>query len=271
MFELNEEMLMAYADGELDPQVMAQVKAALDDDPTAQEKVRRYQRSTQLLQQAYDAPMHEELPERLLRAAGVETSREKAPDDADDKVVSIAAWTAQRMGPSLRGAALPLAASLALVIGTAVGYKVHPSPESTPMTAALTGQIDPANQLHQVLETARSGASAVWTQGETEGRAVAQLTFKAEDGRFCRQYQVSFSGPERTQATSGVACRQDDGGWRSEIAVSAPVQSGEGGSDAYVAATGGGDKALDAFLDRVMAEPALGNEEEAQAIGANWQ
>ena len=266
MFELNEEMLMAFADGELDPQVMAQVRAALADNPAARERVRLYRRSTQLSRQAYDAPMQEPVPQRLLDAVDARSDATGAGE-----VVEFAAAKNPGRGWSVQRAALPLAASLALVIGTAVGYRLHPVSTSGGGDG-FTGRIALESPLHRLLETRTSGEPLEWAADEgSRARALAQLTFKSADGHYCRQYRVSVAGPSRAGATAGIACRSPEGGWRQEIVVNVPADSGAPSPGSYVAAGGRGVEALDRFIEPMMVDPALGADEETRAIDLGWR
>ena len=268
MFELNEEMLMAFADGELDPQVMAQVRAALADDPAARERVRLYRRTTQLLRQAYDAPMHEPVPKPLLDAVNPRTNA-----TGSGEVVELATPKTPARGWSVRRMALPLAASLALVIGTAVGYRLQPAPVDTFAGGdGFTGRIALESPLHRLLETKISGEPLEWAADEgSRVRALAQLTFKSADGQYCRQYRVSVAGPSRAGATAGIACRSSESGWRNEIVVNVPADAGAPPGDSYVAAGGRGVEALDRFIEPIMADPALGADEETRAIDLGWR
>ncbi len=267
MFELNEEMLMAYADGELDPQVSAQVRAALADDPAARERVRLYRRTTQLLRQAYDAPLHEPVPETLLEGVDPRGDAGEAGE-----VVHLASRKAAD-GWSVRRAALPLAASLALVIGTAVGYRLQPDADSALVTGnSLAGRIALESPLHRVLETKTSGEPLEWaTDDGASARAQAQLTFKSPQGRYCRQYRVSVTGAAQAGATAGIACRSSEGGWHSEIVVSVPADVDAPPRDSFVAAGGRGIEALDRFIEPMMVDPALGAAEESRAIDLGWR
>jgi anti-sigma factor RsiW len=113
----NDEILIAYLDGELDASVRAEVEAWLRNDAEGRELVAGLAESARLLRAAFDPVLHEPVPERLIAAARGETAA---------SVVDMAAErekrTSQRRGgrPWLQWAA---AAGVAgLLIGGGVGF-----------------------------------------------------------------------------------------------------------------------------------------------------
>jgi len=66
MTKLDEEILMAYVDGELDPRRMAEIEAALAEDAEARAMVQMFRDSTALLRGPFDQILRETVPERLL-------------------------------------------------------------------------------------------------------------------------------------------------------------------------------------------------------------
>ena len=109
MTRVDDVMLMAYADGELDAATARQIEAAIADDPALAERARVFRESASLLRGAYADALHEEVPERLLAAV-----RPAAQSGAvQSNVVSLSARR-----PSRQIISWAVAASLAaLVLG----------------------------------------------------------------------------------------------------------------------------------------------------------
>src|SRR5215470_17205004 len=73
MQQRNDELLIAYLDGELGTLERREVEGWLDTDPVAREKLAALTGSTSLVRLAFDEIMHEPIPDRLIAAARGET------------------------------------------------------------------------------------------------------------------------------------------------------------------------------------------------------
>ena len=115
-----EETLMAYVDGELDPEARAQVEAAMRDDPDLSERVAKHRELRAKIQLAYAPELTEAVPERLLAAARqpIRAADSNIVDLKEARAALQAPPRAEARNPSWRFAA-SMAASL--VIGVGVG------------------------------------------------------------------------------------------------------------------------------------------------------
>lgn len=191
---IDESKLMAYADGELGPEERAEIERALAADVTLQARVEAHRQLRQKISDAYDDVLDEPAP-AALRAA-VET----APRPA--QVVDLAARRQARWSVREWGA---MAASLAggLIIGFgAMGAQ-------TPMIAVTADGMSARGALERALETQLASAQT--------GAVRIGLTFRAEDGAYCRTFELT------ERATAGLACRQDDV-WRVAMTAAQPNQ-----------------------------------------------
>jgi surface antigen len=68
----------------------------------------------------------------------------------------------------------------------------------------------------QVLEYADTGRTIAWRNpGNNETYTIAPLqTYRATDGRFCREFTVAARIAGRPEQAYGAACRQPDGSWQ---------------------------------------------------------
>lgn len=202
MSKLDDETLLAYVDGQLDAQRTAEVEAHLARDPEARETVRVFRESAALLQGRFDGPSREPVPERLL-----DTVRDAPTDRARLLQFPDRHWigSAQRIMPPLA-----TAAGLVLAIGLGAAYLgLVPS----------GGEDDPQAAWQQVMETTASGTTVRWDARDTTREITPMITFRATDGRYCREYEQQVIRTDATHASTGIACREADGDWRVQVEI----------------------------------------------------
>jgi len=202
--KFSDEMLMAYADGELDLVTRAEIESAMAADPELARAVERHRALAARLRAGYDGVLAEPVPERL--AALV--ARPAAVPVAD-----LAAKRAER--PGARGRArLPQWAALAasVIVGVVVGVLLtrSPRPPYEDAGGALVAR--------GALDAALSDQLAA-TSGES-GVAIG-ITFRDRDGRFCRTFYMHRNAP-----VAGLACRGTQR-WAIEVLAAAPPLQGE--------------------------------------------
>jgi hypothetical protein len=189
---VDDEKLIAFADGELSGDERAQVEAALAGDAALREKLAAHQRLRAQLSAAFDGALNEPVPQRLLNAG------EKPKADVIDFAARRAAkWSAREWGA--------MAASLAagLVIAFGVGAFRQPP------FAIIDGALVARGELARGLDTRLAA--------ETDGDVRIGLTFRNQEGAYCRTFSLDD--------TAGLACN-NDGAWRVAM-TAAQAQSGE--------------------------------------------
>lgn len=69
---------------------------------------------------------------------------------------------------------------------------------------------------YQALESAPSGHAVPWRDPDSAayGSYTPVRTWRAQDGRYCREYQQVIVIGGREERAYGTACRQPDGSWR---------------------------------------------------------
>ncbi|MCL9999866.1 MAG: hypothetical protein NBV68_10835 [Erythrobacter sp.] len=186
---VTEELLAAYADGELDAAGQAEVEAAIAADPELGGKIKAHRALKATLAGHYAPIAQEAVPPGL--AALLATPAQESGAGAGE-VVSLAAARQKRGLPAafrrwapLAGPAL--AASLILAI-------VQPWQGGTPEGYA-------GGDLAAALDTQLAA-----TQADQTGTRIL-LSFARENGDLCRAWRSTDSG--------GIACR-DDTGWKIE-------------------------------------------------------
>jgi hypothetical protein len=238
----SDEMLMAYADGELDLVARAEIEAAMAEDPEIARAVERHRALAAKLRSAYDGVLEEPVPERLTRLAA-------APGES--RIVELAARRAERT-IALGRWRLPAwsAAAAAVVVGVLVGLLVARGPSSpyAETAAGLIARGELAEGLSSQLAS-RPGTS----------RVRIGTSFRDHEGGYCRTFHY-----ESEAATAGLACRSGDD-WKIEALAAAPAREGE-----LQAAAAMPIAVLRAVDARIAGEP-LDAAAEAAARDAGWR
>lgn len=231
MMRIDEDMLMAFADGELDEIARARVERALAEDEGLRARLETQQRLRARLAAHY-APS-EDVPERF--RAMLETN-----------VVALPPASAPDRRP-LWQALTAIAATL--VLGIAVG-RTLPWGAAGPV-GTENGMMVARGFLADALETQLASAQA---PGDA---ARIGISFTGADGRICRTFESA--------SLAGLACRGDDN-WQ---LVMTAAGSGARRSE-YRQAGSGSALILQAAQDMISGEP-LDAEAERRARDAGWR
>jgi anti-sigma factor RsiW len=181
MMAIDDDMLMAFVDGELDEVNRARVERAVAEDPALKARLAQQQRLRSCLAAHYGPVAEEEVPERF--RALLETN-----------VVAFPA-AAPRPARPLWQTLTAMAATL--VLGLAVGRTLlAPAPAAGPF-AVENGTMMARGDLADALETQLASA-----QPQDAGTRIG-VTFARNDGRPCRTFD--------SQAAAGIACRTGNG------------------------------------------------------------
>jgi hypothetical protein len=193
---ISDEVLMAYADGELDATAREAVESAMREDPQIAERVARHSALRRRVREGYSAVLLEDVPERLLRAAqgAAATGR---------KVVNLQEARAPREHSAPRTRPLRqwrtvAAMAASVIVGVGVGFfiwgrTVPPFARGADGALVARGQL--AQALSNQLAAEQSRASSVQIG----------LSFLAKSGDYCRTFALSGE-----QSPAGVACRHGE-------------------------------------------------------------
>lgn len=182
---LSDEILVAYADGELPEQEAAWVEERLHSDEAAAQRLRGLVEAGELARRAFAPVLSEPIPQRVVETV-LSPTRPAARAGADVVALPKRRTVAWKPWAMAAGLAVCVAGGLALSIGGGNESQVaQPTPE-----------------MQEMLSTQPSYASV-----ETaEGSAMALSTFEARDGRLCREFEVLTE----TSFRQGVACSPPD-------------------------------------------------------------
>jgi len=204
--KFSDEMLMAYADGELDLVVRAEIEAAMARDPKVAEAVERHRALAARVQSAYAGVLEEPVPERL---TGLGARSGAAP------IVELASARAARDVRAMPGGwQLPQWAALAasVVVGLFVGMLLMRGP-ALPYEETATGLVA-RGELDEALTSQLASAA-----GHPDIRV--GMSFLDRSGDYCRTFHM-----HRNASLAGLACRSGEE-WKLEVLATAPVHQGE--------------------------------------------
>jgi hypothetical protein len=267
MIPVADEMLMAYADGELTPPEQQALEQLLRQDPVLRSRLEPFIHTRMRLSTAFDAALREPVPDRLVEAIRRGPPRQPVKLPVQRRVRSALAGVAATMAPN--GFTPALAASWAglIVVGAAAGW-IAGYMASSPVIATSGSDLVAAGVLEQALEGNRSNFVS---ETDSHGRAaVPLLSFRTKHNTVCREYRL-LSG-ESSRDFAGLACRNTDGAWRIAVHVETaklPPPPPQDTQD-YGTAFGPSNPSVDAVVDKMMAREAFGKEDERALLKNGW-
>lgn len=238
---IDDTMLSAYLDGELPPQQMNAVRAALDAEPALAERLAALRSVDALVLRHARALDAIPLPDSVLGMLAEDSAR-TATTHASATVVQ-GPWQRWSRAGSV---GLALAASLVVALGIVLTQPFAPLPSALPGLPSYAAQLD----------TTASGLSVAIGDATLSTR----FTFVDREGRHCRQYQVGNANA----GSENVACR-DATGWMLVASLPAAAQAAP---ELYQPASSSAE--LNALLDAMMTGPALSPDAEATLIESGW-
>jgi anti-sigma factor RsiW len=244
---ITDEMLMAYADGQLAAAEASEVERAIAVDEALATRVALMADTRRVVQQAYGAapPVSADLEARVRSMIAADAAARQ--DKGRSNVVDLAAR--RRVVPFWQ---LPLAAGLALAVGAgSVWLASQPGAERQQMAGLQVGTLADS-AVTEALATLPSGAVVDLGDG---ARMTAIATFRDEADRLCREVEHDRAGA----TVVAVACHEG-GAWDLRFAIASAAADGDG----YVPASS--LETLDAYLVASGAGAPLSAEDEAAAL-----
>ena len=212
---MDDERLVAYADGELDADAARAVEAAIAADPKLAETIAALRTDLAALRAAFQEPLRAEAPQRLTDAVDVAFAKRRASQGGGGR-----AWFRH---PAFGAIA---ASIVAVMVGFAgADYFAERGVEREvarleEMRAADQEMIDAAFAL--ALEEHASGSPARWHNPDSGSTGTVEplRTFKIATGQWCREYiqATLFRGwQERRTTQRAIACREAGGLWKTRL------------------------------------------------------
>ena len=251
MDRLTDEILMAYADGELDRETAERVAEAAAGDREIEARIAAFRQSRGVAREALLEAADEPVPAALEASINAMIrDDEQASEDAPATVVPFSAPGPARPSPALRWG-LALAATLAAVAIGLGGYVA-----GIAQRGSDTGTIEMAAAIEADLAAA---LNQVPTGGERvlpSGTFHAIASFQSAKRGLCREFDLYR--PTQGTTVLAVACARE-GAWETVFAVAMPSAV-----DAYKPASS--VAALEAYLETIEAGSALTAEDEGAAL-----
>ena len=209
--EITADLLMAYADGELDAATAARVEAAVRADADLAARVAAHRALRERLQVAFAADLHEPVPQRLVDAVQC-TAPLRGSRFAGAALGTGRARAARRWWR----APLPLAVAASLVaLGLGIAILMADFGGVRPPRGAGGGLVADAG-LARALSDDLSGPGGA-------GGVDVVLSFLSRTGEYCRVFRFTGRTPR-----SGVACR-GAAQWRVEVLARSRGDQGRDG------------------------------------------
>jgi len=252
--EIDELMLSAWLDEELDATEARRVQAAVDAQPALQQQVGRLLVNERRLREHYSAMVENRPVPAPLRAL-------LAVDDAPSRpwFLRLSDWTVQVLPrPVMATGAL----ALALVVGIQLGHD-DVDELAAPGSSQVMTAIGPDHEWFELLESASAG-ERIALAGSATGRVA--LSYRDVDGHWCRQFEIQV--PTEGSAMAAVACRMS-GRWAVELAQSVPFR--RQGEDLFRAASGAEAPVVDSYIMERMVGDVLMRDAERSRIEQAWQ
>jgi anti-sigma factor RsiW len=209
---ISDEILMAYADGELDAATRASVEAAMQEDPEIRKRVAHHRALRETMRGAFSAVLDEPVPDRLIQAArGQSTEPKSAVVD-----LSLAREARDQKNLTAPRRWQPAAMAASLLLGLGLGFLAWHGRGGTLIKAGAGGSLVASAALAQALSNQLSDDHAQVSV------AVAGLSFRDKSGDYCRTFSLTGSA-----AGSGLACHEG-AEWRIKALAQSPPAANSG-------------------------------------------
>jgi surface antigen len=207
----DQELLVAYVDGELSLAEAQAVEALLARNPAARAFVRDLREGAALLRGSLTAGFSPEVPPHLRRIveAAIDPPSHRSPR-------RFSSWGIPRA----------LAAGFAVLVvglGAGVGISEYRLRQMLDRLEAYRAEdrrlVETA--VGEALEKHLSGVPVEWTNPRTgdRGRVTPIRTFRNAEGQWCREYEEVLRSADGIEQRRGIACRAAEGGWKTRLRI----------------------------------------------------
>lgn len=249
---ITDQLLMAFVDGELSPDLAALILSRLETEPDLLERLEQHQRLRRELSAAYGPVMGEPLPPTLTALLAQDSVKAEPPPAR-----SRFALAKPEPGAAFNrfGGGWPMwaAAAAAAAFGVGLSEVRH---AGDPLTRSGDGRIMASGPLARSLEHDLAADAA--GQG-----AKIMASFEDRSGRYCRVFTGGAGGHE-----DGVACKSD-GRWL--VIALANSAAAPAPSNGYRQASSALAPSVAAAVDELQASASLTPDQERKARTQQWR
>ena len=242
-----DEVLMAYADDELDARTRAAVEAAMASDPEIARRIVQHKALRSRVHSAFTRVLEEPVPARLLKVVRSNPSGSHKSNVVPLHRRPVRRWAWQQW----------TAIAASLIVGLIAGrFALVRSRVGGPIVMR-GGRVIAGGMLADALSD-----QLVATQSAADPVRIG-VSFRSKAGEYCRTFALARPTP-----LAGVACHAgDDWGVR----VLTRTESATGGSGTYRQAASPMPPAVIAAVSNLIAGEPLDAQAEATARGQHWQ
>jgi hypothetical protein len=249
---VTDEMLMAYADGELDDDSSAAVAREIESNAELSAKLAKHRALRMRLGAAFDPVLKEDIPASL--TAAINTPATTVADLVRPRSAKNAVRERQRFFPPW----LPIAASI--TFGVLVGYLAF---NITGEGRRSTQVVDADGRVvHEPLARALADGSAGVSNESTLQIGISYL---AKSGEYCRSFSMA-----NTRHFAGIACHEK-GRQAEEWRVHMLLSIDAGSAAVYRQAGSALPSAVLSVVEQNIDGEPLDAEQEAKAIADGWK
>jgi hypothetical protein len=241
---LSDEILMAFADGELDEPAFAAVAKAIAEDPVVAKRVVDFQQSRRLTRSALSSTLESDVPPALRAAVSAQVEAYETANTPKAESNLRVLWYERRV-PKNSAMQVALAASLAAV---ALGLGYFAGSQGISERHGLIAQLE-SSPVRDELNRAASGKDVELPFGRL--RVIS--TYRLASGSLCREFRLQSS----MEAAEAVACHK--GEWMATFALAKATND-----TAFTPS--GGDDPMAAYLESIGADQPLVDEAETKAL-----
>ncbi len=265
MNPITDELLMAYADGDISKTDRAIVEAYLARDPLGADRLAAFTATGKALADLFERALPGPVPQRLIDAL-------LAPESGDKRGGTVVPFKLPKPRQVL--SRVPNWALAACVTSLAIGsgalmvlnQRAAGTDDMFGAVVSADGTKIADTALASVLNTIAMGANAIQTIDGHAASIKPVFTFATAQSRFCRQYEI---GRSNAALISGVACRDGQGRWTIEAQEAIASASSAGGQ--IVPAGKASSESIDALVDQLISGDALGLEDEVSVMKNGWR
>lgn len=241
-----DEVLMAYADDELDAATRAEVEAAMASDPDIARRIAQHTALRSRVHSAFTQVLDEPVPARLLQVVRGEPAGDRKSNILPLRQRRVQRWTWPQWG----------AIAASLIVGVFAG-RLALFRAGTGPVVVRGGEIVASGVLADALS-----AQLVASQPNAAPVRIG-VSFRSKSGQYCRTFTL-----HQTATLAGLACHAAQG-W--QLSVLAGAQSPATGSGAYRQAASAMPPAVTAAVGDLISGEPLDARAEAAARGDHWQ
>lgn len=251
-YNVTDEQLSAFIDGELDDEQHNAIQKQLENDQDLMARVKAIQSMNELLVSTYSSINDKPVPRAIFDILENDHASQTKPSSFLDKVKHFF------VGKHEIG--LAFATIAVVVISVPITKSLFSTSEYD--SILLSGAINTNSKLHQVLDSAPS--TQLTAVGKNNALTVTPIyTYKSVDGSYCREFVQQSS----TQQARAIACKENEH-WIIQIATHEPTSQKSSGE--YVTATHSNSIEFDLFIDQNMSGIALNPKQELDIIEKKW-